>query len=665
MINLAESAPSSPSSQLLPLSVMLPVVRNARPLLSCTCSHLRAYSTPQYAYPVPSTSATTLDDLPSFEALLPPNTSFPLRPRPTKLLTPRQRRLAQAFRPLPPLTPLPSRRVSVDPPPARSSISPHLPLVTRERNFLLSLLRTQLYSATHDPDVLWEALVKVLQYPSVLPSLPPSHFPSSERAPTDGAEDPRRPIQLSLFELRRAFTVLSRAKPRTRTGLSRLLVLVELLAMRSLRHLPPAPVAEGVERDREVGELRGGGIGLRSKDWVALILVAAGSYRSPRPTPEIASATSLFSQWARKHTRGDVSPQGTTEMYNSLLRLAVKARSWGLFEGVEDRMRREQVSGDVHTVGIHLLKDDERGAHVETIWAKFERGFVRLDEDPANDGTRWTGLWNTMLWILAKRGSTEDAMRMYLAMRVGKQVDLRTLAPRSEAGPEPTTSYWTPPPSPDLATYTMLIQAFAHRGDLNKALRIMRDQFTKSPPYHHAYPPTLHAFTCLFRGFATYGSPPPSLHSFAFDPRLLSGDRVSSNAIARTESFSAFRRLAEGSSDAPQENVWTLAALQSLYNAFRALSPPLDPSLALPFAGKRSAPTSKQLFWLVLAFEKLSGWDSRLVLRVWEEVEETFEEMDGQGGWKGWRIDKRLASRIRGHREALEAQEAAKRGYPC
>lgn len=643
-------------------------------LAPCTCRPLQRqfYSTTSTYYtanPTPSTSALVVEDVPAFQQLLGPDTRIPTASTSQQHRRRRSKRLL-SFRPLPLVTTLaPRTRIPREPIPHPSQISPYLPLITRERNFLLSILRQNLYSPTPDPENVWKSLVPVLEYPATLPTLPPSFHPLSELAGAaeDDFEDPRRRIQLSLFELRRAFNILSRSTPRTRSGLSRLLVIVELLAMRVIPNLPPAEDTLTGARDQQITELRGGGIGLREKDWRALIMFAAFSYRSPRATHEVSAATTLFSQWSKSNTVGKVSPKVTTQMFNVLLNIATESRSWALMDGIEERMKREGASGDLHTVGILIKRDDSRGTPVIGVWVRFEEGLMRFRSLTRNKFRENRAvLWNGILWVIVKRGMMEDGMRIYSAMRKAEPVPLHTLAPRQEDNSDETASsissnnpFWIVPPPPTQETYSMLIQAYAHRGDLKSALRILRDMVTPALTISNSanavplptYTASTRIFGVLFRGFAKHGV---GYNDASLDSLLLSGGRVGLNSSARyTDTFSVLRRptslVPSFSSDVV--NPWTLSSLSTLYQAFLSLSPPHTQGkerLLLPFSGERTAPSSQQIFWLLLAFQKLSGGDWELVWKVWEEVQRTFGGSEGEGRdkWTGWRVDGLLRRKV-------------------
>lgn len=676
-----------------------------RRLPGCTCSHsttvaaaaaaARTRYTPQQQ-PIASTSATILDDdepASPFDSLLPQDRRLPLarsggknrNDSKSNIRLQVQRRIPRLYSPTTPPTARPPRVA------ARSNVSPYLPLVTRERSYLLANLRACLYSAHRDdsyqgdPTTTWQALAGVLQYPDVLPHLPPSQHSTTTRS--SDPEDPHAPleprprIQVSVLELRRCFTVFASEQPRTRNGLQRLLVVAELLAQKARGPKLEGLSFRGVEGEHGASvELRGGGAGLREQDWRALILFVGGHLRAPRTSPEVENAFSLFSHFTRVQEQkrpaggneGDFVAETAT--YNALLHVATRARSWDLVDQVEMRMSALGIVADPQTMGVRMQKDHFRGTHIETIWAGFEQGVRRWGE-----GNGMNRLWGMMLWVYAERGMLVEARKVYEAMRAGEEVDLASLRPPDHLLREvdDLASHAVRPPAPDETIYARLIQAYAFRGDLYAALSILRDMVRPPPPSASstptrltAYQPTMHIYTCLFRGFATHGhlpsSPLPDV-----SPHLLRGPTTSrANARAlRETSFVPLTKLGSSSGGGSQavgvglgagggNSPWTLDTLHTLFTSFLALSPPPPPiTPTLPFRGVRTAPSSKELYWLLLAFEVLSGDDSELVLRVWDEVEYKFKRSTKarqKQVWSGWRVDKRVAGMVARHRGRVE-----------
>ncbi|GAA5887182.1 hypothetical protein JCM5296_004549 [Sporobolomyces johnsonii] len=716
-------------------------LRHALQRLSCTCSRSAPYSSysPGSSNDYASTSALTLDDpIPRFSDLL--GTGAPLaQPVQQQDSATRGRKGTRAQRdrallhqlnrslsaPTPSAAPTDSAR---HPRNDRAQISPFLPLVTRERNHLLSLFRQSLNShsssrkrprlplaAKHrwNPDATWIALARVLRYPEELPDLPRSHFPSSTRSPrvdvdgpsslptstgtfdpsfparssaTDDPEDDptgRRKIDLSLPELKRAFTIFSSSRPRTRTGLHRLLILAELLARRSRN--PDAQMAPGLDAAGEGAgtELRGGGIGLKDKDWTQLILFVGANMRTTRPDPDAKSALALFSQREEqvrqlgRRTRGSGEGQAgeggsgaTTRLYNALLHVAGRARMWELFEQVLQRMEETGVEPDAATFVERMTKEVQRGAPVDAVWSVFAEGLARMLARSGSGAARDSeGLWAALLWVLAKKGRMDEAMRIYGAMRTGKEANLDDFRPASAAhSPSPFNLASSPSPAPistnltvrlpppDERTYSALIQSFSHRGDLRAALLILTDMLS---PASRASPSTVvpqpQHFHHLFRAFVLHGEAPyrPKQRGLDLDYTVLSGARARAKTTkAREESALAALGMRPGKEPASTSE-FTLSALSALFTSFLDLAPP-PPALipTLPFYGARTAPSEKTLFFALKAFEKLTGGDSEVVVEVWERLASKFAQ-EGEG-WTGWRPGNRVEKLVGGHRERVE-----------
>lgn len=639
---------------------MRPVARILRqnPFPSCTCRYATYSSSSQpagtvYSSPLQSTSKPTFDPCPSYESLLPPSTRLPFRKLSSRQLRKSRRRTLKA--------------TDSSSPPLRDhaptsnhllQISPYLPLVTRERNYLLSSLLNEIYAPQRDVDRTWEALARVVQYPARVPQLPPAHRPSAERTQTeDDLEGPtthRNPIQLSLRELRRTFSVLASSRPRTRTGLSRLLVVVELIAAQtSLQPLPPGERQPPDPRALDLQNLRGGGIGLTNQNWYILIQFAALSYRSPRKTHEVATATSLFSQWKKlKDPKDTDPPEPSAEMYNALLSVATRAKAWDLVDALMERMGMDKIKQDAYATSLRIRFSDKGRVHAQSVWEKFEEAFLNLTPSDRVEKD-FRPLWNAVIAALAEREQLEDAHRIYIAMRLGKRVALHHLRPSNVTA---SSSFHVKPPVPDVATYESLIRAYTLKGDLERALTMFKDMAT--PSVHRrliAYLPTPNTFAAFFRGFAMHGVPPLNHPSSSTDPHLHHGrlERSTSPSLGMLTPGQQ-RKLESTPSDSP----WTLTALKMMFRAFLCLKPTaLDSSLS--YGGSRSAPSSRQLFWLILAFERLSGSDSRVVVEMWDTVVQVFKHRPDPRReakvWRGWYVDQRVFKRIEEHRK-LAAQ---------
>lgn len=622
-------------------------------------------------------------------------------------------------------------QAGLPPPNDRGNVSPFLPLVTRERNFFLANLRHALHSrrpprtarranrraaglgpeaAPWHPEQVWNALARVLRYPQDTPTLPHSQFPSSTRAPAvlaaDGPADPgfftssrnadeafggeesadalgRSAIELSLPELRRAFTVFAAASPRTRNGLNRLLVVAELIAKkRGGDRVAPASFEPEQGDDHR---LRGGGAGLRDKDWTTLVLAVGANLRTTRADPEIKSTLALFSQrlgeraargaasetYARGSRRARMQRRNEQHLYNALLFVVGRAKMWELFEQVLQRMREARLEPDAATLVELIKRDEQRGAPVSSAWSLFERGLATEGIDA--EGRR--ALWAAIVLALARRGLLDEAMQLYAAMRTGELVDVTSLRPVEEHV-EALTPLVVAPPPPDDRVCTSLVQAFAYRGDLAGAVRILHD-ILASGPDDLAQPlrPAVHHFTPIFRAFARHGQAPRGRVAHDVDHATLGGAHVRSHALRRDAfAFSALvapgpssgraaaRARTPAAADGRAANPFTLSALRTLFDSFLSLAPPPRSAHAdEPFLGSRTASSAKDLFWVLFAFDRLSGGDSRTVLAAWQACEAKFAGGNGAGGrangWTGWKMDGRVLRLVNSHRAVLQEQK--------
>ncbi|GAA5975898.1 hypothetical protein JCM11641_002832 [Rhodosporidiobolus odoratus] len=590
-------------------------------------------------------------------------------------------------------------------------------------------------------DQAWIALARVLRYPEEVPDLPHSYFPSSTRSPAllsyeDGdfsvspsssssssAEDDgfftaarpsssassssssslfpipssasappdstgRTPLPLSTSQLYRAFTLFSTSRPRTKNGLNRLLVIAELLARKRGAAFPSvlqtySGAGEGAAEDggdeMVQQQLRGGGAGLRDKDWARLMLFAGANLRSTQQG-DVRGALALYEQYlAQQRTRIDRRRRrrkrldgrqsqdelGTSArvrdqqrvLLNVLLRLCRRAKMWDMFEQVRGRMRELGIKPDVATAMEEVLKDEQRGAGVEALWRGFEVALLEVEGDVERKQT----VWQAMVWVFAKRGMMAEADRFYESMKMQREVLLDELRPEMEGAVLYSSGISVQPPPLSDRTYTALIQSFAFRGDFHSAIRILRDVFTSSSPASSSsglsVAPAPHHFLPLFRAFATFGSTRAS-QSSSLNSTLLGGAHVRSHAVSR--SLSPFAALTQQdsrylrSSSQDNDDPFSLSALYSVFGSFLALTPPPPSTLSTrSFSGARTAPSPKDMWWILLAFEKLTDGESDAVLEVWDKLEEKFTGKEKEG-WMGWREDKRIKRVVVKHRARVE-----------
>ncbi|GAA5874412.1 hypothetical protein JCM16303_005845 [Sporobolomyces ruberrimus] len=497
----------------------------------------------------------------------------------------------------------------------RSTLHNSLPpssstLLSRRRKLPTSHSNSTTASSSSRIDQTWVDFVKVLRYPhEEIPNLARSHFPTSTRSPEpfpsssssspstysnstldssirtntfDPSFPPPSPatpvqssqgrhyfedsttrigirdkIELSLRELHETFKVFASQRPRTRTGLHRLLVVVELIARNSKQLAsPPRGGGDGQGQgggggggEVEEGRLKGGGVGLTEKEWRQLIMFVGTNLRSTRPDPDTKSVLSLFAQKGelteggstrgrrKKKKKEEVGVQSRvrgkeeTRMYNSLLHVAVRSRMWELFDQILERMQERGVQEDCATFVARISREDERGSEIGFVWRWFEKGLRWTSEGERNGlgkRSRKEGrkvLWNLIVWVLAKRGMFEEVEKIYGAMKEGKTVRLDELEPKSTARSsslnysyEPTDPFGfirptndsdsrsDPPlqvrlPSPDHRLYSSLIQAYSHHGQLKSALLTTYEMVNLGN-----YPAQPQHFHSLFRGFVRYGS---------------------------------------------------------------------------------------------------------------------------------------------------------------
>ncbi|GAA6014683.1 hypothetical protein JCM11491_000192 [Sporobolomyces phaffii] len=700
-----------------------------------------------------STSLVTLD-APPFDQLY-PRAAEPAAARQTRGRRARRRTASlelalSAFAPSDQSTrrppPPPPPRPRADP----TQVSPYLPLVTREKNYLLSQFRQSLDSRPRAPsprtlrartaatgptvDDTWTHFVRVLRYPAEeVPVLPRSHFPSSTRrpsalvkAPQPDTFDPSFPleppaasraidrdggdrggIELSLAELHQTFAVFARHRPRTRTGLHRLLVVVELIARHSKQPSRPGHVVdEGADAD---GRLKRGGLGLTDREWRQLILFVGTNLRSTRPDPDTKHVLSLFTQREELRARSPAGggrkkrkrapallPTEETRTYNALLHVAQRSRMWELFDQVLDRMRDRGVREDVASHAARLVREDPRA-----VLSNGGGGGGGQGKRARKQGRRV--LTNAVVWILAKRGHLDEADKIYRAMREGKTVDLNLLEP---ATVPTTTEHATPPsdrpplqvrlPSPDDRLYSSLVQAYTHHGQLRSALVTMYEMihagsFPASPVHFHH----------LFRSFVRFGEVSATMDGAGPDgPRTLdwvslSGLKADTTravsspttsplsilSVSSPSRSSAGRRRSRANEAEEATTEFTLSALSTIFESFLSLSPPSSarsttspvdrPRPRLGFEGQRTAPSAQTVFFVLKSFERLlspaipAGQEETL-LHVWNEMEHKFTNAAthkgkwnrGETGWTGWKMDKRVTKMVQGYKNAVLEREA-------
>ncbi|KAL4075724.1 hypothetical protein J3A83DRAFT_4222488 [Scleroderma citrinum] len=206
---------------------------------------------------------------------------------------------------------------------------------------------------------------------------------------------------------------------------------------------------------------------------------------------------------------------------------------------------------------------------------------------------------NACIWAFASSGRMDVALATYRVLR-------NNVAPETgphSSGDDVTTvarylrevEYVDIPPSlaPDEITYTCLIQCLAYQGHMVQTLNVFLDMLSNRKCYSQApvikqvgvpvcYPPSMVVFRAIFLGFCRHAGKPGSVKSGLGLGAPLYG------------------------LSAPSP--WNLTNLRLVFVAF----------MNLP---KDAIPSERVLYWIMVAFGKLSGDDLQIMREVWEQLE--------------------------------------------
>ncbi|GAA5986627.1 hypothetical protein JCM5350_008323 [Sporobolomyces pararoseus] len=657
-----------------------------------------------------STSRYTLDHLspppppPLFEQLYPPTlSSSPTESKqlvhsPSKgrgrrsrrhqsLLKRRIESLNLSSPPSSPRSPLPptiTRTTRSD----QEEVSPYLPQITREKNFLLSQFRSNLHSHSHSHshshlsrssssrlrnrrnttsnrsiEQTWLNFVKLLRYPSEeLPILPQSHFPTSTSTTAREGEESGRSdnnqIESSLFslkELHELFRIFSKSRPKTRNGLHRLLIVTELIS----RHHPPPSSPSSHEGVIGSTSLQGGGRGLSNREWNQLFSFVGKSMRSVKPDPEIKSVLALYSQSQQSINSSSRSSSGSREelkMYNTLLDLAQRSRMNELFDQILEKILEKRIRGDGATFSIRMKRESDRGTGQDLLFKLFKQGLESTVGGKRFKKQSRKVLWNCLVWSLAKKGDFEKVEKIYKAMKNREEVT--GLGGEEESSL--SLSSFGRPPLPDFSCYSSLIQAYCHYGQLKKSLLTMYEMI-----HLGRYSPTPQHFHQLFRAFVRFGESPPhhrgsgrggyeeldwiSLRGIKYDNRDKSFNSSSSSSplstVLLSKSQSSSSRRSSSSSSKPQvvvvegkdeKNEFNLSTLQTIFESFLSIQPPLPSSSSSStkqvFQGERTSPKPQTIYFLLKAFSKLGSFENEpeILLGIYDLVEKKFTNKNNE-----------------------------------
>ncbi|TFY59129.1 hypothetical protein EVJ58_g5982 [Rhodofomes roseus] len=212
---------------------------------------------------------------------------------------------------------------------------------------------------------------------------------------------------------------------------------------------------------------------------------------------------------------------------------------------------------------------------------------------------------NACIWAYGRAGRLDVASLLYRIVRhnlvpedqVGQndiQAAIRQLA-HMEGLEVPVTI------KPDTVTYNILIQCYAYRGDLTRSLEVFREMMAVNEQLHSLgqslsdddpsrtdRAPSMHSFRAIFYGFVRHGG--------KTDGRA---GPVTQRATSQ----------------------WRMENLQALFDIFMRL--PHD-----------TRPSARTFFWILTAFDRLSGHADWKLRQVWEKFTEKF------GDYRGGRMER-------------------------
>ncbi|EPT02725.1 hypothetical protein FOMPIDRAFT_1143135, partial [Fomitopsis schrenkii] len=389
--------------------------------------------------------------------------------------------------------------------------------------------------------------------------------------------------------LHRLARLLSKVKPRTRT------LFLQLLSVLSTLH-------------------KSGG-NMHTWEWNLLIDCAGKAWRKTRPE-DFRAALDIYRDmlWSKapgstssrvsfllpeKRKASAVQPDIIT--YTTLLNIAGRTLQHSILRHARGMLEASGIPPNRITylalIRYYSRQNDLTG--VRAILSKIREQGMELGRDGMN----------ACVWAYARAGRIDVASLLYRVVR-------HSFIPEDEAGEYEVqvairqlsfTEGLEIPASikPDAVTYYTLIQCYAYHGDLARALEVFREMMTVDEELHvpdqiprDGEPartdesPSLPAFRALFLGFARHGC---------------KNDHLLKHAGPLT------RRLAD--------HGWTLENLQQLFDAFMRL--PHD-----------ARPSERTIFWILSAFDVLSGHDDSKLRCVWEKLTGRF------GDFQGGRLDR-------------------------
>ncbi|KAA1465981.1 hypothetical protein DENSPDRAFT_763339, partial [Dentipellis sp. KUC8613] len=305
--------------------------------------------------------------------------------------------------------------------------------------------------------------------------------------------------------------------------------------------------------------------------------------------------------------------------YTTLLGIATRSRSKRAVRHASELLR---ASGLPPSLGCHMLMLQYFAAHGDLAGMRATLAKVREQGLALN-----VIAVNTCIWAFVTVKRLDVAGAIYRVLRHHVVPEPPDPDAEEEDSVQDVEEYLAARESlvvpknmvPTPLTYHMLLQAYTYRGDFARSLEVFTDMLSLAPP--PPVPPparpkvpfvtkpshaTLAAFRSLFHGFVRHARAEPQHRH-----------KHKQKQKQKQKSHQRSHRLFPD--DAPCDadlDAWSARNLEALFAQFLGLR--LDMRL-----GERLQ------FWIVMAFVKTTGGDTRRVRRVFQQLEERFGPCSG------------------------------------
>lgn len=278
----------------------------------------------------------------------------------------------------------------------------------------------------------------------------------------------------------------------------------------------------------------------------------------PRPSPQAS--------WA------PVKPDATT--YTVLLSIAVRSKQHA---AIRHALKLLRLSGFSPTRYTHLIM---LAFYARTNQLSEVRSTLRRMQQQGVE-VSLVGL-NTCIWAFSSNGRMDLAYLIYRVLRHNVAPETGSKADEVAAAARylKDTEWLDIPPNliPNQAVYTSMIQCSAYQGNMVQALHVFADMLSMPSPH----PPSLAAFRAIFLGFYRHG-------------RKLGPANFTGNLTTREQHL-------------PELSSWNLENLKLIFKAF----------MDLPEGYKLNG---RIVYWIIVAFGRLSGNNPTVMHDVWEQLE--------------------------------------------